>query len=81
MSNLDQAFHIAGPLLLLGLGVLSRQIECKRLKRLVAGVFVLVLAGLLADAAMHLLPNAIADFIYGTHKHYVSRNFLSNKQP
>lgn len=64
---------------MLGLGVLFRQVESNRLKRQVAGVFVLVLVGLLADAAMHLLPNAIADFIYGTHKHYVPRNLLADK--
>jgi hypothetical protein len=76
MSTFDLAIHIVGILLLISLGVLSLWIECKRLKRMVAGVFVLVLSLLLADAAMHLLPNAIADFIYGTHKHYVPRNFL-----
>lgn len=79
MSRLDQAIHIVGPLLLISLGVLSLRIEGKRLKRMVAGVFVLVLFGLLADAAMHLLPNTIAAFIYGTHKHYAPRNFLSDK--
>jgi len=79
MNTLDQAIHIVGSVLLISLGVLSLRIKGKRLKRMVAGVFVLVLVGLLADAAMHLLPNAIASFIYGTHKHYVPRNFLSDK--
>lgn len=79
MSTFDQAIHIVGTLLLISLGALSLRIEGKRLKRMVSGVFVLVLSVLLADAALHLLPNAIAGFIYGTHKHYVPRNLLSDK--
>jgi len=79
MNTLDYTIHALVALLLMSLGVLSRWIEGKRLKRMVAGVFILVLAVLLADAIMHLLPNAIASFIYGTHKHHVPRNFLSDK--
>ncbi|MDO9161904.1 MAG: hypothetical protein Q8N35_14260 [Methylococcaceae bacterium] len=66
MNSLDQTIHIVGPLLLISLGALYHWIEGKPLKRLLAGVFVLVLSLLLADATLHLLPNAIAGFIYRT---------------
>ncbi|MEQ1620892.1 MAG: hypothetical protein ABL919_05760 [Methylococcales bacterium] len=66
MSTLDHTIHALGALLLISLGVLSLRIEGKRLKRIVTRSFVLVLAVLLADAAMHLLPNALAGFIYRT---------------
>jgi len=65
MNSLDQAVHTLGTGLLMGM--LSLRIENKRLKRIVTRSFVLVLAVLLADAAMHLLPNALAGFIYRTH--------------
>lgn len=67
MNSLDQAVHTLGTGLLISLGMLSLLIENKRLKRIVTRSFVLVLAVLLADAAMHLLPNALAGFIYRTH--------------
>jgi len=67
MNSLDQAVHTLGTGLLISLGMLSLRIENKRLKRIVTRSFVLVLAVLLADAAMHLLPNALAGFIYRTH--------------
>jgi len=79
MNTLDHTAHALGALLLISLGVLSHRIEGKLLKRIVTRAFILVLTVLLVDTAMHLLPNAIASFIYGTHKHYVPRNFLSDK--
>ncbi len=83
MNTLDQTIHIVGSLLLVCLGMLSLRIEGKRFKQIVAGAFILVLSVLLADAVIHLLPNAIAGFIYGAHKHYVPRNFLAinNHEP
>jgi hypothetical protein len=77
--KLDQTAHTLGALLLISLGVLSQRIEGKRLKQIVVGAFVLVLAVVLADAVMHLLPNTIAGFIYGSHHHYAPRQFLSDK--
>lgn len=78
MSTLDHTIHALGALLLISLAVLSHRIEGKLLKRIVTRAFILVLTLLLVDTAMHLLPNTIADFIYGTHKHYVPRNILSD---
>lgn len=75
MSTFDQAIRIVGTLLLISLGVLSLRIEGKRLKRMMAGAFVLVLFALLADATMHLLPNAISGFIYRTNQHYAHETF------
>ncbi|OQK16792.1 hypothetical protein AU255_02475 [Methyloprofundus sedimenti] len=75
MNTLDQAFHVLGSLLLISLAVLSLRVQCQRLKLTFTRAFVAVLLVLLADAAMHLLPDAIACFIYGTQKHYVSTNF------
>lgn len=67
MSSLDHAIHVIGAGLLISLGLLSLWLKDKRLKRIASNLFVLVLGVLLADALLHLLPNAIAEFIYGSH--------------
>jgi len=79
MSSLDSPIHVIGAGLLISLGLLLLWIKGKRLKRIVSNVFLLVLGVLVADALLHLLPNTIAGFIYGSHGHYAPRNFPSNK--
>lgn len=71
MNTLDHTVHTLGALLLISLGVLSLRIENKRLKQIVSNLFVLVLAVLLADALIHLLPNAIASFIYSSRHNFL----------
>jgi hypothetical protein len=75
MNSLDHTVHLFGAILLISLGLLSLRIEGKRLKRMVSNLFVLVLGVLLADALLHLLPNAIASFIYGSHYPDAPKNF------
>ncbi len=77
MNNHDFYVHTLGAVLLIGSGFLSLRIEDQRLKRWVSAFFVLVLGALLADAVMHLLPNAIAGFIYGSHHHSIPINLLN----
>ncbi|MDO9423378.1 MAG: hypothetical protein Q7T40_04230 [Methylobacter sp.] len=66
MNTLERTVHVLGAVLVCSLGGLSLRLENKRLKRIVSNLLVLALVVLLADAVMHLLPNAIAGFIYGT---------------
>lgn len=68
MNSLDHAVHAVGVGLLISLGLLSLWLKDKRLKRIVSNLIALVLGVLLADALLHLLPNAIAEFIYGSHR-------------
>lgn len=79
MSSLDHAIHVIGAGLLISLGLLSLWLKDKRLKRIVSNLIALVLGVLLADALLHLLPNTIAGFIYGSHYHHVPRNLPSDK--
>ncbi len=68
MNSLDHAIHVIGAGLLISLGLLSLWLKDKRLKRIVSNLIAVVGGVLLADAVLHLLPNAIAEFIYGTHR-------------
>lgn len=68
MNSLDHAIHTAGAGLLISLGLLSLRLKDKRLKRIVSNLITVVLSVLLADALLHVLPNAIAEFIYGSHR-------------
>jgi hypothetical protein len=68
MNSLDRTIHAAGVGLLISLGLLSLWLKDKRLKRIVSNLIALVVGVLLADALLHLLPNAIAEFIYGSHR-------------
>lgn len=79
MNTLDHTVHTLGAVLVCSLGLLSLRFEGKRLKRIVSNLFVLVLAVLLADALLHLLPNAIAGFIYGSHHAFLSQQTLSDQ--
>jgi len=76
MNTIDHTVHKFGALLLTTLGLLSLRIEGKRLKHTVSYLIVLVLGVLLAVAILHLLPNAIAGFIYGTHQPYIPKKIL-----
>ncbi|TRW98955.1 hypothetical protein EKO24_006920 [Candidatus Methylobacter oryzae] len=68
MSSLDRTVHAIGAGLLISLGLLSPWLKDKRLKRIVSNLIAVVGGVLLADALLHLLPNAIAEFIYGSHR-------------
>ncbi|WP_262966205.1 hypothetical protein [Methylobacter psychrophilus] len=75
MSNPDYIIHATGIVLLMVLGLLWQRSGSKCLQRMASNLFVLVLGMLLVDVFVHLLPDALADFIYRTHKHAVSGNF------
>jgi hypothetical protein len=68
MSSLDRTVHAIGAGLLISLGLLSPWLKDPRLKRMASNLIALVVGVLLADALLHLLPNAIAKFIYGSHR-------------
>ncbi|MDD1621127.1 MAG: hypothetical protein LUQ11_06565 [Methylococcaceae bacterium] len=76
MNNHDFYVHVIGVALLIGSGLLSLGLEDRRLKHWVSSFFVLVLSLLLADVVLHLLPNAIAGFIYGSRYHSIPVNLL-----
>jgi hypothetical protein len=68
VNSLDRAIHTVGAGFLISLALLSLWLKDKRLKRMVSNLIAVVLGVLLADAVLHLLPNAIAGFIYGSHR-------------
>lgn len=68
MSSLDRTVHAIGAGLLISLGLLSLRLKDPRLKRIASNLITVVGGVLLADAVLHLLPNAIAEFIYGSHR-------------
>ena len=76
MSNLDFIIHTTGAILLISSGLLWLRTDGKLLNRLVGHFFILVLFVMLIEMCLHLLPNALADFIYGTQK-YDAANKLS----
>jgi hypothetical protein len=76
MSNLDFVIHATGAILLISSGLLWLRTDGKPLNRLVGHFFILVLFVMLIEMCLHLLPNALADFIYGTQK-YDAANKLS----
>jgi hypothetical protein len=79
MNNHDLYVHALGISLLISSGFLALRIEEQPLKTRVSLFFKLVLSLLLADAITHLLPNAVADFIYSTRHHYPSNCLLPGK--
>ncbi len=79
MNSLDRTIHAVGVGLLISLGLLSLWLKDKRLKRIVSNLIALVLGVLLADALLHLLPNAIAEFIYGSRQQIDPKKFLNNE--
>ena len=76
MSNLDFLIHTTSAILLISSGLLWIRTDGKPLNRLVGHFFILVLCVMLIEVCLHLLPNALADFIYGTQK-YDAANKLS----
>jgi len=64
MSSLDRTVHAIGAGLLISLG----RLKDPRLKRMASHLIAVAGGVLLADAVLHLLPNAIAEFIYGSHR-------------
>lgn len=61
------------------LGLLWQRSDSKCLQRMASNLFVLVLGMLLVDVFVHLLPDALADFIYRIHKHAVPGNFRTGQ--
>ena len=80
MKTLDKTIYKLSAGMLMSLGLLSLRIEGKCLKRIVSSLIALVLGVLLAVTTLHLLPNAIAGFIYGTHQSYIPQKFLRAEQ-
>jgi hypothetical protein len=79
MSNPDYIIHRTGAVLLIVLGLLWQRSDSQHLQRMVSNLLLLVLGMLLVDVFVHLLPDALADFIYRTHKYAVPENFRSGK--
>jgi len=76
MSNLDFVIHTTGAILLISSGLLWLRTDGKPLNRLVGHFFILVLCVMLVEMCMHLLPKALADFIYGTQKYAAPSNLF-----
>ncbi|MEQ1638024.1 MAG: hypothetical protein ABL903_15175 [Methylococcales bacterium] len=70
MSSIDSTVHLIGIGLLALLSLVWRWLKNPRLKQLALNLMTLVLSLVLGDAILHVLPNSIARFIYGSHSHY-----------
>ncbi|MFI3136434.1 MAG: hypothetical protein QX197_06605 [Methylococcaceae bacterium] len=70
MKPIDTAIHLIGIGLLAVLGLCWWWLKNPRLKQLALNGMTLVLGIVLVDALLHVLPNSIARFIYGSHPHY-----------
>lgn len=70
MTPTDSAIHLIGIGLLAVLGLCWWRLKNPRLKQLALNLMTLVLGIVLGDALLHVLPNSIARFIYGSHVHY-----------
>ena len=60
---------------------LSNQTEAMGSNRIIPKLIAFVLAAILAVIFLHVLPNAFAAFIYGTHQAGITKRFLSDEQP
>ncbi len=70
MKPIDTAIHLIGIGLLAVLGLCCWWLKNPRLKQLALHLMTLVFSIVLGDAILHVLPNSIARFIYGAHRHY-----------
>ena len=59
----------------------SNQTEAMGINRIIPKLIAFVLAAILAVVFLHVLPNALAAFIYGTHQAGITKRFLSDEQP
>ena len=70
MSSIDTAIHLIGLGLLALLGLCWSRLKNPRCRQLALHAMTLVFGIVLGDALLHVLPNSIAHFIYGSHPHY-----------
>lgn len=70
MTPIDNAIHLLGTGLLVILGLLWWWIKNPRLKQIILNLMTLVVGVIVGDMLLHVLPNSIARFIYGSHAHY-----------
>lgn len=70
MTPIDRAIHLIGLGLLAVLALAWWRLKNPRLKQLAFNLMTLVLGIVLGDALLHVLPNSLARFIYGSHPHY-----------
>jgi len=73
MNNLDTCLHILGIELLAIFGLVWLLLDEQPIKRMLSNVFMVLLGLMLAHAVTHLLPNAIARFIYSSHHPFYSK--------
>lgn len=60
---------------------LSNQTEAMGIYRIISKLIAFVLAAVFAVIFLHVLPNALAAFIYGTHQAGITKKFVSDQQP
>lgn len=73
MNNLHDCLHIVGVATLAGLSLLSLPLKRPRLKHSVARLIVVVLAVLAVDMATHVVPNALARFMYSSRQSFYAQ--------
>jgi len=74
MNNLDNYCHILGIEFLTILGMVWLLLDEQPIQRTVSILFLLLLGVMMTHAMTHLLPNAIAKFIYSSHHSVYSKN-------
>lgn len=76
MNNLHDYLHIVGVAAFIGLSLLSLTLKRPRLKQRVARLIVVVLVVLAVDTATHVVPHALARFMYSSlHSFYAQKPF------
>ena len=73
MVDIDTWLHILGIELLVIFGLVWLLLDKQPIKRTVSTLFLLLLGIMLTHAVTHLLPNAMARFIYSSHLTYYSK--------
>ncbi len=77
MNNLDSYLHIIGIELLAIFGIIWLLLAEQSIKRTIGNMFMVLLGLMLAHGATHLLPNAIASFIYSSHHTFHSKKVVT----
>ncbi|MDO8843279.1 MAG: hypothetical protein Q7U98_05760 [Methylicorpusculum sp.] len=74
MTDLDSHLYLIGGEILVILGITIAMLNNKRQKRTLSGIFLLILGFMLAHTVTHLLPNAVAGFIFRSYHYATPRN-------
>lgn len=72
--GIDTYLHIIGIELLVMLAIVRALIDAGKTKRVLSTLFLTVFGFMLAHFATHILPNTIAEFVYGSYHEYQSVN-------